>query len=146
MNLLMPQWFESYVQVMVKCFGNRVNHYMTFNEPQCFIGISTMNTQAEHAPGVHLTDQDNVVLGHNMLLAHGKAVQVIRKENPSAKVGWAPCGASHYPATDTPEDIKATEEVLFDLSPEMWNGGFSHSWWSDPVLVGEYPQSGLSFL
>lgn len=44
-----PKWFEAYVSVCARRFGNRVKDFITLNEPQCFIGLG-YGTGA-HAPG-----------------------------------------------------------------------------------------------
>ena len=57
--------------------SDRVNHWMTENEPQCYINLG--HDQGTHAPGLKLDLSDVLLAGHNSLLAHGKAVQTIRK-------------------------------------------------------------------
>lgn len=33
------KWFEAYVSVCARRFGDRVKDFITLNEPQCFIGL-----------------------------------------------------------------------------------------------------------
>lgn len=42
-------WFAEYAAVAAKAFGDRVKFFMTFNEPQCFVGLG--HVSGEHAPG-----------------------------------------------------------------------------------------------
>ena len=51
MNPDSPKWFAEYTEVLAKRLGDRMKYVMTFNEPQCFIGISYDETV--HAPGIH---------------------------------------------------------------------------------------------
>lgn len=44
-----PHWFAEYASLLGRRFGDRVKHYMTFNEPQVFIG--TAFSEGAHAPG-----------------------------------------------------------------------------------------------
>ena len=37
MNPDSPKWFAEYTKVVVERLSDRVKHFMTFNEPQCFI-------------------------------------------------------------------------------------------------------------
>jgi beta-glucosidase len=50
MNPESPKWFEEYVTLIAKRFAGKVKHYMTFNEPQCFIGLGYC--LGVHAPGL----------------------------------------------------------------------------------------------
>ena len=44
-----PQWFEAYTALVAKRYGDRVQDFFTFNEPQCVIGIG--NIEGNMAPG-----------------------------------------------------------------------------------------------
>jgi beta-glucosidase len=133
-----PDWFAEYTRVVVARLGDRVRHWMTLNEPQCFILIGL--GEGRHAPGDRL-DLPHLVRGtHHALLAHGKSVQAIRSSSPQAcKVGFAPVGRSIIPHTDTPEDIEAARAATFSCD---FNGLWSNSWWMDPVFLGRYPEDG----
>jgi beta-glucosidase len=112
---------------------------MTLNEPQCFIGLG-MQTGL-HAPGDRLAFREVLLAGHHALLAHGKAVQVIRaRATKPARIGWAPVGAAKIPATHSPEDVDAARLATFSTTTKtVW----SNSWWNDPVFFGSYPESDL---
>lgn len=134
-----PGWFADYASVVVDRLSDRVRDWMTINEPQIFVGMG--HRDGTHAPGLKLPTADWLQVGHHALLAHGRAVQVIRsraKAKPS--VGWAPCGRVEYPATDTPADIEAARRCMFSVTAkDCWN----NAWWSDPVCLGQYPEDGL---
>ncbi len=130
-----PDWFAEYTKVVAQRLGGKVKHFFTLNEPQCFIGLGYGN--GEHAPGLVCSRKDCLLMAHHVLLAHGKAVRVLRQEVPDVKVGYAPTGTSYYPATNQAEDIEAARKAIFDI-PERWT--FSISLWSDPVLLGHYPE------
>lgn len=133
-----PAWFAAYTRVVAQRLGGKIKHFFTLNEPQCFIGLGYEN--GEHAPGLHCSRKDCLQMAHHVLLAHGRAVQVLRDVIPGVQVGYAPTGSSFYPATDAPEDVEAARKATFDV-PERWT--FSISWWSDPVLLGQYPEAGV---
>lgn len=135
LNRDISDWFERYAEVVVKKLGDRVTSWMTLNEPQCFIGLGMEN--GRHAPGDTLGRQEIMWASHNALLAHGKAVQVIRAcAKSDAKVGWAPVGVCFIPASNSLEDIEAARKATFDMPQiDTW----STALWSDPVFFGKYP-------
>ena len=69
-------WFVGYAEVVFKNFSDRVKYFVTLNEPQCFIGQGY--SLALHAPGLKCSDRDIVLMAHNVMLAHGKAVKKLR--------------------------------------------------------------------
>jgi len=134
-----PKWFADYAAVLVDRFSDRVSHWITLNEPQCFIGIGHL--QGEHAPGLKLGLREVLLAAHHSLIAHGMAVQVIRaRTKQPAQVGWAPVGSGYYPATDSKEDHAAAWRAMEAVNPgSVWNS----VWWADPVILGTYPEEGL---
>jgi beta-glucosidase len=136
MNPESPQWFVRYVEAVAKRLGGKLPFVFTFNEPQCFIGLSWDHT--EHAPGIHYPVWDTLLMTHNVLLAHGLAVQALRALSPSTKIGYAPTGSAHYPATDSVEDREAARMAYFAVEDWML---WSVSLWSDPVFLGAYPEA-----
>ncbi len=132
-------WFAEYTHTVGQALGDSLKNYFTLNEPQCFIGISYLGTV--HAPGIQHSLKDNLAMAHNVLLAQGKAVQALRATVPGSQIGYAPTGTTYYPATSSEADINAAREATFDVSEANW--GFNIAWWSDPVLLGHYPEAGL---
>jgi beta-glucosidase len=134
-----PNWFTDYTRVVVERLSDRVTHWMTLNEPQCFIGLGLQT--GLHAPGDKLGLAELLRASHHTLLAHGKAVQVIRAFAKTAPViGFAPASSVFMPATESTHDIDAARFRTFDSStgPVMTN-----AWWMDPVYLGHYPEAGL---
>jgi beta-glucosidase len=134
MNSESPRWFVTYVEAVAKRLGDRLPFVFTMNEPQCFIGLSCDHT--EHAPGIHYPVWDALLMTHHVLLAQGLAVQALQSISPATKIGYAPTGSAHYPATDSAEDREAARKAYFAV--EDW-AFWSVSLWSDPVLLGKYP-------
>ena len=132
-----PYWFEEYTKAVARALGDRVKHFMTFNEPAIFLGLGHVETQ--HAPGVPLSRRDTLQMVHHVLLAHGRAVQALRREVPGVKVGFAPNSSVCIPASDRPEDVEAARQQYFHgvSSP---NALMNVSLWSDPIFFGRYPQ------
>lgn len=137
-----PEWFGEYARLIAERFGDRVKYFFTMNEPQCFIGLGFL--KGEHAPGLKAPLRDTFEMAHNVLKAHGRAVQMLRrygKNNPV--IGYAPTGSMCSPATERPEDIEAARQVMFAVPEDPGSWTWNISWWSDPVLLGHYPEDGL---
>lgn len=135
-------WFAEYARKVVELYSDRVKYFITMNEPQCFIGQGYL--EAIHAPGVKLPYRDVFQMAHNVMKAHGAAVIAMREAaKREIKIGYAPTCSANYPATDSPEDVEAARRSFFacpDIDEYvMW----SVAWWSDPVMLGKYPEDGL---
>lgn len=135
-----PEWFAEYTRVIVDKLSDRVTHWMTLNEPQCFIGLG--HESGIHAPGLKLNKGYVLQAAHNTLLAHGKAVQVIRQNSKKpCEIGFAPVGSVTMPATDSKEDLEIARKITFECN--MDNGIWANSLWMDPVFFGTYPEDGM---
>jgi beta-glucosidase len=132
------KWFADYTTLIAKRLGDRVKHWMTLNEPQCFVWLG--HQQGIHAPGVKLPQRDVLTVAHHALMSHGAAVQSLRA-NCKAKpmIGWAPCGIVKFPTTDSERDITAARDGTMSVGTDLWN----NTWFSDPVCLGHYPEDGL---
>ena len=135
-----PRWFADYASVIMDRLSDRVRHWMTLNEPQCFIGMGHLSGHS--APGLKLSLAEALLAGHHCLLAHGLAVQAIRAGAKSLPiVGYAPASALVIPASDSKKDIAAARQAAFGITRrDCWNS----SWWMDPVFLGRYPAEGLA--
>lgn len=134
-----PDWFADYSQVVVDSLGNRVNHWFTQNEPQCYIGLGLFH--GVHAPGDKLRWAEVVKASHYSMLAHGKSAQIIRANNSQAKIGSATVGSVCVPETESDADINAARERMWKSETE---NPFSNSLWTDPLILGTYPEDFLT--
>ena len=142
MNPQIVEWFGEYAKLVAERFSDRVSHFFTLNEPQCFVGLGFLT--GEHAPGVKAPMRDTFEMAHNALKAHGRAVQMLRTYGKQKlTIGYAPTSSVCYPKTDRPEDIEAARKAYFSLQEDDSNWTWNVSWWSDPVLLGHYPEEGL---
>lgn len=139
LNRRSPEWFAEYAGVVVDRLGDRVTRWFTLNEPQVFIGFG--QGTGLHAPGVRHTLAEQLLSTHHALMAHGRAVQVIRaRAKAKPMVGWAPVGVVKYPATGAAHDVAAARSAMFACDArDTWN----NTWYSDPVCLGRYPEDGL---
>lgn len=143
-------WFADYVAVVVERLSDRVSHWITLNEPQCFIGFG--HALGTNAPGLKLPAADCLAIGHHVLLAHGKAVAVLRSQAKAPPfIGWAPVGVTSVPQDPSnPDDIDAARRSMISVAGgdadamgmpcNLW----SNTWWGDPVVFGRYPDDGIA--
>jgi len=133
-------WFADYTKTVVDRLSDRVHHWLTLNEPQVFIGMG--HQQGVHAPGLKLGIKEVLLAAHHAMLAHGKAVQIIRSRAKSeSRVGLAPVGVVTFPDSTNAEDIDAACQCMFSIRKrDVWN----NTWFADPMLLGQYPQDGIN--
>jgi len=139
MNPDIPRWFADYAAVVADRLSDRVKHWFTLNEPQCFIGMG-LHT-GTHAPGLQHGLADSLQALHHALLAHGRSVQALRaRARGPVSIGVAPTGSVAYPLTTSPQDVEAAAMATFAVAtPSLWN----LAWYADPMLLGRYPEEGL---
>ncbi|HEY3485146.1 MAG TPA: GH1 family beta-glucosidase [Ilumatobacteraceae bacterium] len=119
--------FERYAEVVASALGDRVQHWITHNEP--WVATFLGHLEGVFAPGI--TDWPAALAaGHHILVSHGRAVEVLRAAVPSAEVGIALDCRPSYPASDHPDEVRAQRH--FD--------GFRNRWFFDPVFGHGYPE------
>jgi beta-glucosidase len=119
--------FAEYAEVVAKRLGDRVEWWITQNEPwvAAFLGYGV----GIHAPGISDVSSA-VVAGHHLLLSHGLAVPRLRALTRStAQMGITLNLYPVYPADDRPETAQALERA----------DTFINRWFLDPVCFGRYP-------
>lgn len=137
------QAFSEYAGFIAKHFSDRVKYFITFNEPQVFIGNG--NGSGKHAPGLKMQIEDTIPMSHNVLKAHGMAVKEMRKQAVNdILIGYAPTFSFGYPETESDADIKAAQKYSFKMPTDPSGWFWNVTWWSDPVIFGHYPEDGLN--
>jgi beta-glucosidase len=123
--------FAEYVEVVARRLGDRVGHWLTQNEPWVIAWLGYGN--GVHAPG-RRSEADAVAAAHHVLLSHGLALEVLRREAPASRVGLAVDLIPMHALTDSGADIAAAhaEDVV------------RNRWILDPLLLGAYPDEGLA--
>lgn len=130
-------WFAEYVKVIVENLSDRVEYWITINEPQMFIGLGYLI--GAHAPFEKNSPAELVGISHNVLKAHGMAVKAIRKyAKLTPKVGMSPTGDVYLPEKDSPMAIEEARVKSFEFNPYAFTMG--NAWWADPVFLGDYPK------
>lgn len=132
-------WFGDFAALAARRLGDRVRHWITFNEPQVITGFGLQD--GIHAPGLKLSFSDCLLSAHHLLMAHGCGVQALRAGcRDRVKVSLANCGPVAVPQRETARDIAAARAMYFAATqPNMWN----LAWWADPIVFGRYPEDGV---
>jgi len=118
--------FQRYAEICFEAFGDRVAHWMTFNESWCTAVLG--HGVGVFAPG-RRSETEPYRVAHHLLLAHGLAVQSFREGAHGGQIGIANNCDFREPLTDDPEDRAAAQEAL----------EFFYGWFTDPIVFGDYP-------
>ena len=139
LNRDMVEWFGDYAALVADKFGDRVKHWMTFNEPPVVVGLGMQD--GVFAPGLKLPFSDVLLAAHHLLMAHGKAVQALRAGcSGKVKIALAHTSRERIPFSNTKRDIEAARSDFFACRERgVWN----LAWWADPIVFGQYPEEGL---
>ncbi len=118
--------FVEYADIVSRHLGDRVTNWITHNEPWCIAFLSYQI--GEHAPGHH--DWNEAIrAGHHVLLSHGQAVPLIRRNSPGCEVGITLNFTHAMPASPSAADQAAAR----------WFDGYFNRWFADPLYGRHYP-------
>ena len=119
--------FVEYADVVSRHLGDRIKHWITHNEPWCtaFHG----NFEGVHAPGIK-NFKTALQVSHHVLVSHGMAIPVIRRNVPNARIGAALSLHPLKPASESMQDAAATRR----------HDGLRNRWFLDPLHGRGYPQ------
>ena len=118
--------FVEYTDVVTRALGDRVKSWITHNEPAvvAWLGYET----GVHAPG--MKDLSLAVRSsHHLLLSHGLAIPVIRRNSSNAEAGIVLNIGWKVPASNSTADMD-----LARLDDGRW-----FRWFADPVYARGYP-------
>ena len=119
--------FVNYAEVVASALGDRVNHWITQNEP--WVAATLGYIDGVFAPGI--SDwRTGLMAGHHILLSHGRAIPAIRALSRDPKIGLALDCRPSRPASDSPEDFEAWTHA----------DGYRNRWFFDPVFGKGYPE------
>jgi beta-glucosidase len=125
--------FSKYAAAAIEAFGDRVDKWLTLNEPWCVTWLGYMN--GVHAPGVKNLDHA-LAAAHHTALAHAEASQAMRAVRSDLKIGLA-LNMTNYRLDD---ESDASLAELGDLMDAQLN-----RWWIDAFLNGTYPKVLMDF-
>lgn len=123
--------FADYAEVVARRLGDRVKNWITLNEP--FVAAALGYYFGIHAPG-RTNREDAAAATHHLLLGHGCAVPLIRRESRDSQVGITLNYSPMHPASDAEEDHFAAR--IHDA--------FAQRVYLDPLAGRPYPTDELA--
>ena len=120
--------FVKYANVCFKAFGDRVKHWITFNETVVFTTLGYLS--GAHPPGIKNDPKKYFQATHNVFTAHAKAVQSYKEMRQFGEIGITHVFSPAFSIDDNEENIKVTEHA----------NQYGINWYYDPVLKGNYPE------
>jgi beta-glucosidase len=127
LNRDVADWFADYARVMYRALGDRVPLWATINEP--WVVTDGGYLHGVLAPG-HRSRYEAPIATHNLMRAHGAAVEAFRAEGTRGQVGLVVNLEPKVPASDSPEDLAATRRA----------DAYMNRQYLDPALLGRYPE------
>ena len=125
LNSDIDSWFADYVTTVVRALDDRVTLWNTLNEP--WVVSDGGYLHGPLAPG-HKNLYEAPIASHNLLRAHGRAVQAYRAIGKH-RIGIVVNLEPKYPASEDPADLAATRRA----------DAYMNRQYLDPVFFGRYP-------
>jgi beta-glucosidase len=124
--------FVELADVVSECLGDRVQNWITHNEPWCASVLGY--AEGVQAPG-RKSWREALVASHHLLLSHGRAVPVIRRNAPRSRVGITLNASCVEPASPSEADR---------ISARQFDGELNR-WFLDPIYLGRYPSDVIAY-
>ncbi|WP_149193269.1 GH1 family beta-glucosidase [Luteimonas suaedae] len=118
-------WFAEYGSVLYRALDGRVKKWVTLNEP--WVVTDGGYLHGALAPG-HRSKYEAPIASHNLMRAHGAAVQAYRAEGKH-EIGLVVNIEPKYPASDSAADAAAVARAHAYMNEQYLH----------PALLGRYP-------
>ena len=125
LNPDIAHWFADYATAVYRVLDDRVPLWATLNEP--WVVSDGGYLHGALAPG-HRNLYETPIASHNLMRAHGAAVQAYRAEGRN-QIGLVVNLEPKYPASDSADDLAATRRA----------DAYMNRQYLDPALLGSYP-------
>lgn len=125
-------WFAEYAEVVSRRLGDRVRDWITHNEP--WVAAMLGYGIGLHAPGVRDPAAARRA-AHHLLLSHGEAAPILRRNSPGSSVGITLNLTPIHPASEGEADRAAARR----------KDGFVNRWFLDALYRAEYPADMIEY-
>ena len=119
-------WFAEYAALMARALDGRVKKWVTLNEPWVITDGGYLHGAL--APG-HRSRYEAPIASHNLMRAHGAAVQAYRAEGKH-EIGLVVNIEPKYPASNCAADAAAVQRAHAYMNEQYLH----------PALLGKYPE------
>ncbi len=126
LNRDVADWFADYARAVARRLGDRVDRWITLNEP--WVTMDGGYVRGGLAPG-HRVFEEGALAAHHQLLAHAGGTAALRAED-AGEVGIAINLEPKVPATSRPEDVAAAARAE----------AYMNRIFLDPIVHGRYPE------
>ncbi|MGH7717553.1 MAG: GH1 family beta-glucosidase [Gemmatimonadaceae bacterium] len=126
LNPDIAHWFADYARELVRAFGDRVQLWATLNEP--WVVTDGGYLHGALAPG-HRNLFEAPIATHNLMRAHGAAVQACRAEGGKHDIGIVVNLEPKYAASDDEADLAAARRA----------DAYMNRQFLDAACLGRYP-------
>ncbi|URZ04926.1 glycoside hydrolase family 1 protein [Clostridium felsineum] len=120
--------FVKYAKACFEAFGDRVKHWITFNETIVFCSNGYLT--GAHPPGISGDVKKYFQATHNVFTAHAKSVIEYKKLNQYGEIGITHVFSPAFSVDDKEENKKAAYHA----------NQYEITWYYDPILKGKYPE------
>ncbi len=127
LNRDIAHWFADYAELMFRRLDDRVKFWCTLNEP--WVVTDGGYLHGVLAPG-HRSAYEAPLASHNLMRAHGAAVQTYRAVNGRNRIGLVVNLEPKYPASQDAADLAAVARA----------DAYMNRQYLDPALLGSYPE------
>ncbi|WWC95633.1 hypothetical protein V866_002498 [Kwoniella sp. B9012] len=128
--------YTHYAKTCFDLFGDRVKHWLTFNEPWCTAVLG--HGIGQFAPG-HVSNTEPWIVGQSLMIAHASAAKLYMREYKAKQggmIGITLNGDWTDPYDESPENVEAAQRKM----------DFAVGWFADVIYLGRYPQSMIDIL
>ncbi|WP_214716132.1 GH1 family beta-glucosidase [Exiguobacterium sp. s151] len=119
--------FVRFADICFQSFGDRVRHWITFNEAVIFCSLGYLT--GAHPPGIEGDVKGYFQTTHHVFVAHARAVELFKQNGYVGEIGITHVFNPAFSIDDAEENKFA----------EMHANAYSTHWFYDPILKGEYP-------
>jgi 6-phospho-beta-glucosidase len=120
--------FVKYAEACFNAFGDRVKHWITFNETVVFCSLGYL--AGAHPPGITNDVKKYFQSTHNVFTAHARVVEEYKKLKQYGEIGITHVFSPAFSADENGDNKFAAFHA----------NQYEISWYYDPVLKGIYPE------
>lgn len=119
--------FVNYAMTCFREFGDRVKHFITFNETVVFCSLGYL--AGAHPPGIKNNPKKYFQATHNVFYTHARTVLEYKKMRQFGEIGISHVFGPAFGIDDSLDNIFAANHA----------NAFGIDWYYDPILKGKYP-------